>query len=213
MDVSLNEVEAMAKRAARGAGHEWGTSEEAGRATRWLCAHGLPGVAALAALLPGIAAAPAHAPRALGPHWQAGKAPLCPLLTGACLSDQASVLVRAPVTLAQVAHPLLLLPFLHGAARQTGETFAVTWPGFAATLSPDGPALAETGGTSNPRADTVTIAVAPGAPSAPPLPRATRADVADTDWTTLDRLAGRTYAPATEASRRLGAGAGLSDND
>lgn len=32
-------------------------------------------------------------------------------------------------------------------------------------------------------------------------------------WTAFDRLAQKTYVPATEASRASGAGAGLSDND
>jgi hypothetical protein len=32
---SLNEIEAMAKRAVRGAGLAWGLAEEAGKALRW----------------------------------------------------------------------------------------------------------------------------------------------------------------------------------
>ena len=36
MNVSMNEVESMAKTAARGAGYSWGLAEEAGKATRWL---------------------------------------------------------------------------------------------------------------------------------------------------------------------------------
>lgn len=37
--------------------------------------------------------------------------------------------------------------------------------------------------------------------------------VAPEAWAILDRLAARTYAPASEASRRSGAGAGTTDND
>ena len=33
MNLSLNEVDAMAKKAARGAGYSWGLAEEAGKAT------------------------------------------------------------------------------------------------------------------------------------------------------------------------------------
>ena len=40
-----------------------------------------------------------------------------------------------------------------------------------------------------------------------------RFEVADTDAEILDNLASRVYAPATEASRLTGAGAGLNDND
>ena len=44
---SLNEVDGYARRAARGAGLSGGWPEEAGRATRWLCNGGMPGVAVL----------------------------------------------------------------------------------------------------------------------------------------------------------------------
>jgi len=42
---------------------------------------------------------------------------------------------------------------------------------------------------------------------------ATRATPDAEHWATLNRFAHHTYAPASEASRLLGAGAGLSDND
>jgi len=40
-----------------------------------------------------------------------------------------------------------------------------------------------------------------------------RVDIATDIWLTLDEFAHRTYAPATDLSRDLGAGAGTSDND
>ena len=51
MSYSLNEMEATAKRAARGAGYSWGLAEEASKATRWLCTQGLDGAAELAHVL------------------------------------------------------------------------------------------------------------------------------------------------------------------
>ena len=39
------------------------------------------------------------------------------------------------------------------------------------------------------------------------------ADVDGAAWSTLQGFAGRKYAPATEASRSAGAGAGTTDND
>ena len=50
---SLNEIEALAKKAARGSGCSWGVAEDAGRAVRWLEARGLPGAEALGTLLRG----------------------------------------------------------------------------------------------------------------------------------------------------------------
>ena len=43
MTFALNEIEAMAKGAARGAGFDWGIAEETGKSVRWLAARGLPG--------------------------------------------------------------------------------------------------------------------------------------------------------------------------
>ena len=45
------------------------------------------------------------------------------------------------------------------------------------------------------------------------LPKRDRADLPAHTYAALDRFAQRTYAPATEASRLAGAGAGLTDND
>ena len=48
MSFSLNETEALCRKAARGAGYGWGLSEEAGKAVRWMVRFGLPGPALLA---------------------------------------------------------------------------------------------------------------------------------------------------------------------
>ena len=42
---------------------------------------------------------------------------------------------------------------------------------------------------------------------------ALRGNVSQSDWARLSRFAHLTYAPATPESRRLGAGAGVTDND
>jgi len=84
---SLNEIESLAKKATRGAGRSWGLAEEAGKATRWLCAAGLPGAEALAALLERTDGT-AHAdlsPALSGDRWQARGGTLCPLIAGAAL--------------------------------------------------------------------------------------------------------------------------------
>lgn len=51
MSHSLNEIAALAKRAARGAGLSWGMAEEAGRAARWLASYDLTGPALLCDVL------------------------------------------------------------------------------------------------------------------------------------------------------------------
>lgn len=208
MTLSLNETEAMAKRATRGAGYPWGLAEEAAKATRWLCAHGIDGCAALARLLTAMDGAPRgdHAPR-IGPVWTAPAA-LCPLVTGAALSDRAALLADGPLRLGPTAEPALLLPFAALCARAQGAPVTLTAPGVTAIT--DGTSLALTGALP-PEATEITVSL--GGTLQDPAPHQTRARPDPAAWEVLARLAHRTYAPATEASRLSGAGAGLNDND
>ncbi|KIC35588.1 DUF3726 domain-containing protein [Leisingera sp. ANG-M7] len=209
MSYSLNEVEATAKRAARGAGYSWGLAEEAAKATRWLSAQGLDGSAVLAGLLEAGHAADlsAHAPQSLQGEWQAG-APLCPLATGAALSDCAAGLKQAPLVLGSVTQPAMILPFAALAARQLGACIAVEAEGIQAVT--DGFQL-QCEGELPDAADRLTVR-AEGTVARPNRSH-TRAEPAEAAWAVLNRFAHKTYAPATEESRLLGAGAGLSDND
>lgn len=209
MSYALNEVEATAKRAARGAGYDWGLAEEAAKATRWLCAQGLDGAAVLAGLLEAGYAAElsAHVPNSLDGDWLA-EAPLCPLATGAALSDCAARLQQAPQKLGPVARPVLILPFAAMAARQLGACVTVEGEGFQAVT--DGIALGFEGVLPDAPA-VLTIRAGEQLPAAEPSH--TRAEPEEAAWAVLNRFAHKTYAPATEESRLLGAGAGLSDND
>jgi hypothetical protein len=186
MSYALNEVEAMAKRAARGAGHPWGLAEEAAKATRWLSAQGLDGVAVLDEALA-----------------QGGDA----LVIGASLSDHAARLADGPIEIADLPQPVMILPFAALAARQIRDTVSVTCS--AAVAVTDGRRL----GLSGKFPPETTVTIIAGAEPFAPRPQAGRATPDAAAWDRLTGLARRTYAPATEESRRLGAGAGLSDND
>jgi hypothetical protein len=212
MSFALNEIEATAKRAARGAGLSWGMAEEASKATRWLCAQGIDGAAVLAAVLEQTEGKPASdmRPQSLSGEWQAEGGRLCPLLAGASLSDCAAGLADARITLQTVSHPAMLLPFAAAIAGQLGQTVTLEWEGCAAVT--DGRAVSIAG-------DALLDAKAAGASASlggtlgTPMPQATRAAPDAAAWESLNRFAHRTFAPATEASRLAGAGAGLSDND
>lgn len=189
MSYALNEVEAMAKKAVRGAGLSWGLAEDAAKATRWLCELGQDGVGALAAILN-------------DPDLSGG-----PLVQGVRISDGAASLADTPMHFGAVSTPMMLLPFAAMAARQLGQTVTVKCADQVAVtdgiiLSMSAPLLG---------ASAVTIRV--GGALETPCDRQTRAAPDAQDWETLSTFAHRTYAPATEASRLLGAGAGLSDND
>jgi hypothetical protein len=209
MSFALNEVEAMAKRASRGAGYPWGLAEEAGKATRWLCAQQLDGCAELAKVLEADFAKSlrGHTPATLEEEWK-GQSTLCPLGTGAILSDLAAGIAQKPVTLHDVMQPSLILPFAAYVARKTGGCVMVTCDAIAAVT--DGYGLSVANPFPNRAA---TLVVQRGGTTVGQTTLASRATPTTEVWATLNRLAHRTYAPATEQSRLLGAGAGLSDND
>jgi len=222
---SLNEIEAMARKAARGAGMSWGLAEETGKATRWLALHGLPSLSALVALLARQDAVPYDAIRprempsktAEGPdirRWQAQSGALCPIATGAALADLAATISGArQVKLHALDTPVLLLPFLARAARYAGHGYALEIEGHETIrLYPDGPDLSDAPALDA-RGHAVVRACLKPRRYPPPTPEVSGIEVADDLWTRAEAFAHRTYVPASDASRIAGAGAGLSDND
>lgn len=209
MNFSLNEMEATAKRATRGAGYSWGQAEEASKAARWLCAQGLDGAGILSSLLEqGLASDPAtHRPGQIDRLWQ-GEEALCPLSAGPLLSDAAHLLKTSPIEMRNVAVPALMLPFARHAARKLNEALTIEIDTVQSVVGEDWLMAPD----SLPKTAHTVVVSRGGAPTAT-REQETRAYPDPQDWDMLNRYAHRTYAPATEESRLLGAGSGLSDND
>lgn len=218
MICSLNEVESLARKAARGAHLPWGIAEEAGKVTRWLCAAGLPGGEALAGLLRRNDGVPLDvlSPVETGAaQWRAaGGGVLCPLLTGAALCDLAGDLGarRVPLNLGATAYPLLLVPYVVMVAEATRADCAIAWPGARLSHGPEGCAIDATPERLL-QPEVAQVLITFEAVTAQPLHRAYRAAITKAAFDALGALAHRTYAPETETSRLAGAGAGLTDND
>ncbi|MFV1463857.1 MULTISPECIES: DUF3726 domain-containing protein [unclassified Phaeobacter] len=216
MSHSLNEIEAMSKRAARGAGLSWGLAEEAAKGTRWLSSFGFPGTEMLADLLtmndriPSIDVSPVSLRAEV---WHAPARRMSPLIAGAALSDCAvRLLERGKITMENVNFPLLAVPFMGGAALRLGRPVAAEWQG--ARLATDGKRLCVQGSseTLHSRLAERMVFSAPAEMTGQQEP-VMRASVSNASWDQLGKFAHRTFAPATEESRLRGAGAGLSDND
>lgn len=184
---SLSEITATGRKAAKGAGYSWGMADEAGRATAWLWDHGIDSITALADLL------------------DHGNPDTCPIYIGTRLCD--APFGRA-ITFETVQSPILLLSFAAelGKITQntiqltigTGTYFATAEAMFCDTPSLDGP-VAMLRHKDAPMGDRLTPVARRAAPTEA--------------WARLGKWEHKTYAPATEASRLAGAGAGLSDND
>lgn len=214
--LSRSEVEAVAFKATRGAGFEWGLAEEAGMAARRLVEAGVPGPDLLLACLE----APRGAvPRIDGGNWRApSNELLCPLATGSALSDRAGM-DEGPggrpgvneIVLHRLGHPALILPFVMQAAARLGMAFRVSWEGTETIATPDGLLSVQSDTLEAPQASEVEISTLTELP--PPLmPVQTGCRVALDVWRRLDALALMTTVPATTSSR-AGAGSGSTDND
>ena len=216
MSYSLNEIETVAQRAARGAGLDWGIAEEIGAGVHWLAAHRLPGPELLARLFLSNGAPPY---RALSPRVVnttnldplEGCGPLCPLITGIILCDHATFL-SPPISLGPTHQPLLLAPSIAAMATQTGTTLALAWAQVTLTFS--GKHLAITGDHAClAQTETTSVLISSGTTTGVAVPTQTRCTVDPVHWRYLETLAKRTYAPATKESRETGAGAGQIDNN
>jgi len=216
MNWSMNEVEVLAKKAARGAGQSWGLAEETGKAVRMLAGQGIDTTGYLVTLLganDGVAYSDI-APADVGGVWTAAGGQLCPLVTGACLSDRAAEIGAGRVlTLESIAFPVFLIPFAQAVARQSGRTIRLSWADVS--VFADGTQVRVEGNESALTAAEVGRAeiCAVDTPAGHAMEQCDRAAMSQTAAAGLNGFAQRTYAPATEASRLAGAGAGLSDND
>ena len=212
MNFSLTETDALCRKAAKGAGMSWGLAEEAGKSVRWLVSHRQDGPAALAELLILRETGRARGVPVTGADGWRGERGLCPIRCGASLSDYSHTLqLNEPVTLYDVHQPVLLVSFLAHIAHLHGASVILECAESALAIGPDGSLAGPV--SLPPLADCkITLKTDQAAPHMATGPQ-TRATLSAEALEHLSRFAHRTYAPATEASRLLGAGAGTTDND
>ncbi|MFK7858594.1 MAG: DUF3726 domain-containing protein [Granulosicoccus sp.] len=207
---SLNEVASLAKRAVRGAGMSWGIAEEAASSVRWLTAHKLAGPALLARLLK------KQAPRdntsmspATGSQGLTRKAHhTCPLLAAAEFSDTSAIWAHskdACTEIPDLAYPLLMLPTIARVALRAGVWLQVSWDDML--ISTDGQSVCIQGSLTMLTTEKTRQFRCVVADTMKSVPQTTQRQSVDKEsWDLLESFAQRSYAPATEESRRLGAG-------
>ena len=108
--------------------------------------------------------------------------------------------------------PALLIPFAALSLANTDIWLHITWEGVSLYLSKSDLIYSKidqihAAGPIEVRIDTGTAGLGET------FQKSSRAQISKECYRALERLAEKTYAPATEASRLSGAGAGLNDND
>jgi hypothetical protein len=214
---SLNELESEARKAIRGAGLPWGLAEEGGKAVRWLAAHGVDPLPALADVLERHDRGEriASACRITENGRRTADAPLCPITLGATLCDGADQLAATAFIAGPVARPLLLAPFVAAAARILGRPLQLAADGRKIMLDQRGDPSGELSMLDAPDAVELRCATIADRAAMPPVNVASTHGIEThaPSWARLTSYVQRTYVPASERSRREGAGAGLIDND
>ena len=190
IDLSLNEAETLAAKAARGGGFSWGLADDIGRAARLLASQGESWGEALLALFGAKQTFEPPAAERIA-LWRRGEQdipgarPLCPVRTAALLLDDAAD-IGATLRIAKVGLPIWLTAVL---TRAGGWIVDVQ------------DTLAESDVIV--RRD-AAVERAPGA---------RRAAIAPPTLAALNGYAARTYVPESERSRRRGAGGGTVDDE
>jgi len=200
MSWSLGEIGALATKAARGSGMDWGLADEAGYAVKWLQRRQLPGVAALCRYLSWRQAGEITN----WPDDTACDGHYCPIATGAAYGDG---VFGDDVQFARVRTPLLLATNSPVCLSMGKAVFALTQDKFGfskndTAILMDSSACQIYAASDDELPAMITIANA----AIPRVPVTASACI-----TVLNSFAKNTYAPATEASRLAGAGAGLNE--
>lgn len=212
IELSLNEVEMLTAKAARGAGFSWGSCDDIGKCARTLATGGLPWAPSLLALArdsPSLAAPTLSFPAEAG---SAISAPtdgscLCPIRTGALIADRPGMLTGHPLRIDRVAHPLWLVGF----AALWDVRVRVSWKGACADVA--GGAIAAKAGDAGWLAPDADVTISGGPDDVREPDRRRRASIDPAVFEALGAIAARTYVPASDNSRATGAGGSRTDDE
>ncbi len=220
-DYSLNETASRAKLAARGVGYSWGMAEEVARAIFWLASRELPGPALLLNLLshyPTSESVKLAMPLNNNGQLCVKDSWLCPIAAGCALSDTcADVDDTTLIVLPSVKSPILILPFVADIALRFGTVLDLELDKYTVSTNGTQVKFSDIAFATMEQAERVVCRTASSETTEYTLGdrenTAFRVVVEDHVWAGLGAYAQQTYAPSTESSRALGAGAGLNDND
>lgn len=193
IDLSLNEVETLSTKAARGCGFSWGLAEDIGRAARRIAVEDENWALALLSLVETAPSFAAPSPARIA-RWHngeadiAGEKSLCPIRTAALLLDDPPDARVMPMTVLGVGLPVWLDAMLQG------SNLRVAYPAAPATLKAD------------------IIIIERRREIRQPV-RSRRGAIDEPTLAALNAFASKTYVPESEGSRIRGAGGGRVDDE
>ena len=207
MNLSLNEAQALAKKAAKGAGINWGAAHETGRVVRWLLEQGIDPFPGLLATLDAHFGWPEAelAPQRLGGELSGRHGILSGIMTGLSLADF-GVQDQSNIQMQGVVGAELIAGFI--ALSLDSEKGCLMTDGVCSMQFSRNACLRD-----RPQSWRTEVTLSACALPGDNEERFERAHTLPVHFDKLEAFAKRTYAPATEASRLAGAGSALSDND
>ena len=202
---SFSEIDTTSKRASKAAGFAWGIAEEIGKNMRNLEMFGLPGVKNLNLYLHKIKKNPTEKPKKIEKENKPQFNEFCPIYCGTTFLDNCKMLeALKSIKFFNVSYPLLFLPFLSRASDIIGKKISVEYEENNFLLSFDKTILFKN--IKNNKVVSLAKEV-----SIEFLENSNSFSVQE--WKELYKLSEKTFVEETESSKKIGAGAGLTDND
>ena len=202
---SFSEIDITSKRASKAAGFDWGIAEEVGKNMRNLEMFGLPGVKNLNLYLQKIKKNPTEKPKKIEKENKPQSKEFCPIYCGTTFLDDCKMLERlSRIKFINVSYPLLFLPFISRASEIVGKKISVQYEENNFLLNFDKTIYAKNIKNSEvvSLAKEVSIEFLENSNS-----------FSIQEWKELYKLSEKTFVEETESSKKIGAGAGLTDND
>ena len=199
---SLSEIDITSKRASKAAGFSWGVSEEIGKAVRNLELFGLPGIKNLNLYLNKIKK---KHPKKINKIEKENKSDqLCPIYCGIAFLDQCKQLeILSNIKFYNIAFPMLIIPFVGKASEVLGKKILIQFNNTSFLMNFNKSIL-----TKN--IDEKTI-ITTNKMNIGFLKNMN--SFSEKEWRELYKLSEETFVNETVSSKKIGAGAGLTDND
>lgn len=218
---SLNEVEQIARKAAKGNGLPWGVADEVAKSVRWLQAFGIDAISPFETVLRQLDHnhAQQYSSQTLNGIWQAPSKTLSPLLVGVSLSDCLGLLKVQRIVTAEIRYPILAAGFLGQAALRKRDALEIGWDDVVLKLYRNEMIVSgDMAKLTAAKAKSLYCQACSDMTFNNAKSQQMELHVGDTEvnaqaYQQLEVAVFKTYVEATEESRLHGAGAGLNDND